>query len=143
MQFYEFLFADESPRLSGLEKEITFRSYDTDGDGYLSFDEFSVAIQDFDESIVLAKKFTSKIDLNGDSRLDLEEFKNWYQVPSKEKIIEEETVYILRSCDANKNGYLERGEVEESCDKLARSQLIINREITAYENKTRLRHDEF
>lgn len=51
--FYEFLFADESPRLGALEKEISFRSYDTNGDGYLSFEEFSVAIKGTPKFLIL------------------------------------------------------------------------------------------
>lgn len=44
-QFYEFLFTDESAKLKELEKEISFRAYDTNSDGYLSADEFAVAIK--------------------------------------------------------------------------------------------------
>lgn len=52
-QFYEFLFPDESGVLKDLEKEISFRAYDSDGDGYLSLDEFSVAIKGSHNSNIL------------------------------------------------------------------------------------------
>jgi Ca2+-binding EF-hand superfamily protein len=46
-KFYEFLFADESSKLKDLEKEISFRAYDTNNDGFLNIDEFTAAIKGF------------------------------------------------------------------------------------------------
>ncbi|RNA31831.1 Calumenin precursor (Crocalbin) [Brachionus plicatilis] len=128
-KFYQLTYPHEFPEIKTLNERLTFEAYDTDKNGFLSVDEFLEFSKDVDETIVKEKrkKFTKKIDLNADNRLDLNEFKKWNQLiaPSLTEIINDERNYLLNCCDENDDLKFNQVEVDRNCESFLHS-LVTN-----------------
>jgi hypothetical protein len=68
------------------------------------------------------KKFSKNIDLNGDNKIDVDEYKKWY-MPSLEQVVGEERAALLKACDEDKNEQLNEAEVLKCCPTLLNSQI--------------------
>lgn len=88
--------------------------------------------------------FTRLIDLNGDNQLDKNEFKKWFILTSKEKLIDDEKSYLFDCCDENMDSFLDKLEIERNCGKLVKSHLIVN-DVTLDDTSRNYlsAHDEF
>lgn len=135
--FYQLIYPQEFPEVKDVHETFTFNVYDTDKSGFLSVQEFLDYSKDVDDSIVKIEqnKFTGKIDLNSDNKVDLEEFKEWVKqdIANFDQIIEDEKNYLLKCCDNNKNGNLNKQEVESNCESFLHS-LITNYSLDLKEN---------
>jgi Ca2+-binding EF-hand superfamily protein len=117
-QFYWFIYSDEYPDYQKYEANITFNLFDLNKDNFVSINELLKSTQDFDHLFINTKNgkcFPRTIDLNGDNRLDFEEFTNWY-LPNHSQLVEEEQTFLIKNVDDNNNAMLEKNEITKHCD---------------------------
>ena len=81
--------------------------------------------------------------MDGDNRLDMNEFKQWYK-PSIYTIVDNEDSYLYECCDADHDGSLSKNEIISSCEKFFQSQITDYGDELESESKEKYRiRDEF
>ena len=87
--------------------------------------------------------FNKSVDLNGDNRLDMAEFKQWYK-PSIYSIVNNEEEYLYECCDADRDGYFSKNEINNGCEKFFQSQITdYGEELEPNTNMNARLRDEF
>ncbi|XP_069674456.1 reticulocalbin-2 [Periplaneta americana] len=114
-EFLMFSHPEEHPDMLPVILKQTLEEKDTNGDGFIDFQEFTgdrAKSHDKEWLIVEKEKFDNEFDKDRDGKLNGGEILSWV-VPSNDEIAEEEVIHLFAASDDDHDGLLTYDEILE------------------------------
>ncbi|XP_066275629.1 calumenin-A-like [Branchiostoma lanceolatum] len=136
-EFMTFLYSEEYPHMHDIVILETMEDMDKDGDGVLSYLEFTDEEEGMEEGRQAETTF-KKLDKDGDGQLSRVEVKHWVLQPNLEASQDDEdsVIIVMDKLDTDKDEKLSRSEVDAD-PQLIEDQLMYEEDDDDYA------HDEF
>jgi len=120
-EFLSFTHPEEVPHMLETILKQTLEEKDLNKDGFIDFQEY-IGERETDVELEQQREmFDSEYDINGDGRLDGQEFKRWV-APSNEEIADEEVAHLFSASDDDHDGFLSFAEILEHHDVFVGSE---------------------